>query len=99
MLVESDAFRSLVIQDMGGTRRTIDAGVDAVRAMLPLANGYTRETAPASELMLALQCGGSDGYSGITANPALGWRSESAGGTVAPPFFPKPRKSMGQNIC
>lgn len=71
-IVESDAFRSLVIQDMGGTRRTIDAGVEAVRAMLPLANGYKRETAPASELMLALQCGGSDGYSGITANPALG---------------------------
>ena len=40
--------------------------------MLPAANACKRETAPASELMLALQCGGSDGYSGITANPALG---------------------------
>jgi altronate hydrolase len=40
--------------------------------MLPAVNSATRETAPASELMLALQCGGSDGYSGITANPALG---------------------------
>ena len=40
--------------------------------MLPIVNRAKRETAPASELMLALQCGGSDGYSGITANPALG---------------------------
>lgn len=71
-IVESDAFRSMVIQDMGGTRKTIEAGVQAVLDMLPLANKSVRETVPASELMLALQCGGSDGYSGITANPALG---------------------------
>ena len=43
-----------------------------LRAMMPAANAARRETLPASELMLALQCGGSDGYSGITANPALG---------------------------
>jgi len=43
-----------------------------VRAMLPLLDRARREPAPASELMLALQCGGSDGYSGVTANPALG---------------------------
>ena len=40
--------------------------------MLPILDKAKRETTPASELMLALQCGGSDGYSGITANPALG---------------------------
>ncbi|MCX7339754.1 MAG: altronate dehydratase family protein [Hyphomicrobiales bacterium] len=71
-LSESDVFRTMTIQDVGGTRKTVAAGVAAVRDMLAIANRKTRETAPASELMLALQCGGSDGYSGITANPALG---------------------------
>ena len=71
-IVESDTFRTMTIQDTGGTKRTIAAGVDAVRAMLPIAGQAKRETLPASELMLALQCGGSDGYSGITANVALG---------------------------
>jgi altronate hydrolase len=69
---ESDTFRSLTIQETGGTRKTVAAGVAMIREMLPLINAARRETIPASELMLALQCGGSDGYSGITANPALG---------------------------
>jgi altronate hydrolase len=69
---ESDVFRTMTIQETGGTKKTIAAGVDAVRAMLPIAAKARRETRPASELMLALQCGGSDGYSGITANVALG---------------------------
>ncbi len=71
-IVESDTFRSLTIQEVGGTRKTMEAGVAAIREMLPTAADVKRETIPASELMLALQCGGSDGYSGITANPALG---------------------------
>jgi altronate hydrolase len=71
-IVESDSFQTMTIQDSGGTRRTIEAGVARIREMLPLANRAKRETIPASELVLALQCGGSDGYSGITANPALG---------------------------
>lgn len=69
---ESDTFRTMTIQEVGGTKRTVEAGLAAIRDMLPIVNGARRETAPASELMLALQCGGSDGYSGITANPALG---------------------------
>jgi altronate hydrolase len=69
---ESDTFRTMTIQETGGTKKTIAAGVEAVRAMLPIAGRANRETVPASELMLALQCGGSDGYSGITANVALG---------------------------
>lgn len=69
---ESDTFRSMTIQEVGGTRKTIAAGVEAVRTMLGVAAKAKRETIPASELMLALQCGGSDGYSGITANVALG---------------------------
>jgi len=69
---EGDLFQSMTIQATGGTRKTIDAGVERIKAMLPIVNRAQRETLPASELMLALQCGGSDGYSGITANPALG---------------------------
>jgi altronate hydrolase len=69
---ESETFHSMNIQEVGGTRKTIAAGVEAIKSMLPIASKAKRETVPASELMLALQCGGSDGYSGITANPALG---------------------------
>jgi altronate hydrolase len=71
-LVEGDNFRTMTIQDTGGTKKTIEAGVARIEEMLPRANQVQRETIPASELTLALQCGGSDGYSGITANPALG---------------------------
>ncbi|HEX2760426.1 MAG TPA: altronate dehydratase family protein, partial [Rhizomicrobium sp.] len=71
-IAESDTFRSLTIQDAGGTKKAIEDGIAAVRELLPVAAKARRETAPASALMLALQCGGSDGYSGITANPALG---------------------------
>jgi len=84
-LKESDTFRSFTIQEVGGTRKTIAAGVDAIRTMLPIANRARRQTCPASDLMLALQCGGSDGYSGITANPALGVASDllvAHGGTT-----------------
>lgn len=71
-LAESETFRTMTIQDTGGTRKTIEHGLDFIREMLPAVDGVTRETIPASEITLALQCGGSDGYSGITANPALG---------------------------
>jgi altronate hydrolase len=71
-LIEGDNFRTMTIQDTGGTKKTIEAGVARIEEMLPRANQVRRETLPASELCLALQCGGSDGYSGITANPALG---------------------------
>jgi len=60
------------IQATGGTRKTIAEGVERIKAMLPIAGRAKRETRLASEITLALQCGGSDGYSGITANPALG---------------------------
>ena len=62
----------LVMQELGGTQKTIDAAIEAVSAMLPAANAVVREALPVSHLTVALQCGGSDGYSGITANPALG---------------------------
>jgi arabinonate dehydratase len=71
-ITEGDTFQTMTIQDTGGTRKTVEAGLARIRDMLPIANAARRETIPASELVLALQCGGSDGYSGITANPALG---------------------------
>jgi altronate hydrolase len=65
-------IRTLVIQEEGGARETIGRGIAVVRELLDVANGATRTVVPASKLKLGLQCGGSDGYSGITANPALG---------------------------
>lgn len=62
----------LNIQDTGGIRRTIETGVGAIRELLPEVNAVGRTPQPISELMIALQCGGSDGWSGVTANPALG---------------------------
>ena len=62
----------LVIQEQGGTQKTVDAAIAAIEKMLPAADLAVREPLPVSHLNIALQCGGSDGYSGITANPALG---------------------------
>ncbi len=63
---------SLVMQEEGGIRKTIRAGIAAVEQLLPIVNATARTPEPISELMLALQCGGSDGWSGVTANPVLG---------------------------
>jgi len=65
-------LRTMNIQETGGTRATVEEGIRRIRDMLPAANDVARETVPASHITVALQCGGSDGYSGITANPALG---------------------------
>lgn len=71
-LEEGKNFVTLVMQEMGGSRKTIEEGVRRIEEILPIANRAERQTAPAGELTVALQCGGSDGYSGITANPAMG---------------------------
>ncbi len=65
-------LRTFVMQDSGGTRQTIAAGVAAVQELLPEANRVVRVPVPASHLSVGLQCGGSDSFSSITANPALG---------------------------
>ena len=75
----------LVIQDCGGTRATIAAGVARVRELLAEAARARRSPVPASSLVVGLQCGGSDSYSGISANPALGAAADRLvrqGGTV-----------------
>ena len=65
-------LRTFVMQDTGGTRATIRAGIAAIEEMLPAANDVKRVPVSASHLKIGLECGGSDGFSGITANPALG---------------------------
>lgn len=60
------------IQDTGGTAKSVARGIEVVKGLLPEANAVKREPVPASHLIVGLQCGGSDGYSGISANPALG---------------------------
>ena len=78
-------FRYRTIQQTGGTRATIAQGVEDVLALAEAANEDRRAPASAAHLVIGLQCGGSDGYSGITANPALGAASDTivaAGGTT-----------------
>jgi len=65
-------LQTFVMQETGGTRKTIEAGVAAVKALLPEANKVKRTSVPASHISVGLQCGGSDGFSSLTANPALG---------------------------
>jgi altronate hydrolase len=65
-----------VIQETGGTNATVRAGVARIKELLPAANDVRRQTLPAKHLTLGLQCGGSDGFSGISANPALGVASD-----------------------
>jgi len=65
-------LRTLVMQEVGGTRVTIEAGIRAIEEMLPIANQLRRQTVSASHIKIGLECGGSDGFSGISANPALG---------------------------
>jgi altronate hydrolase len=71
-LERGPAFQTMNIQDVAGLSKTVETGIAKVMEMLPAADKAVREPCPASELMVALQCGGSDAWSGITANPALG---------------------------
>lgn len=64
------------MQDMGGTKKTVAAAIKQVEELLPIANQVQRSSVPASELILGTECGGSDGNSGVTANPALGIASD-----------------------
>jgi altronate hydrolase len=71
-LKRGDKLGAFTIQEKGGTRKAVENGIARVKELLPEANKVQREPVPASHLILGLQCGGSDGYSGISANPALG---------------------------
>lgn len=78
-----ERFHGLTIQESGGTTKTVETIVAKVRELLPEVNRVRREAIPASALRVALQCGGSDGMSGITANPALGVASDMLAGLGA----------------
>ncbi|MAW77790.1 MAG: galactonate dehydratase [Planctomycetes bacterium] len=75
----------LGVQSAGGTAQVVSQGLEAVKELLPVVNNCHKETIPASEIVLGLECGGSDGFSGISANPALGHAADlivRCGGTV-----------------
>ncbi|WP_203980230.1 UxaA family hydrolase [Planotetraspora silvatica] len=85
VLGDGPAVETLSIQDLGGTAATVNAALDTLRAMASRLAGMRREPIPVSELTLGLQCGGSDAYSGLTANPTLGVAADllvAAGGKV-----------------
>jgi len=71
-LKRTDQLQTMTIQETGGSRKTVQEGIARIKELLPEANKVKREPVSASHLILGLQCGGSDGYSGISANPALG---------------------------
>lgn len=80
-----EAPKTMTIQKSGGTAATIAEAIERVNELLPIVNDVQRESIPASELIVATQCGGSDGNSGITANPAVGVASDrivASGGTA-----------------
>ncbi len=66
----------ITLQDAGGTRKTVEKSVAAMKELMQEANKLKREAIPVSELILGLNCGGSDAFSGVTANPALGYASD-----------------------
>lgn len=83
-LKQGPLFQTMNIQSVAGLRRTVELGIEKVRTMLPMANAISRRPCPVSKLKVALQCGGSDAWSGITANPALGYACDllaAQGGT------------------
>ena len=71
-LKQGPLFQTMNIQDRCGLAQTVSSGIAKIESMLPHANEFRREICPVSELKVALQCGGSDAWSGVTANPALG---------------------------
>ncbi|MGH6987760.1 MAG: UxaA family hydrolase [Caulobacteraceae bacterium] len=71
-LEESETFQTFTIQETGGTRRAVEEGLERLAAMVPVVGAQRRSEIAASEIMVGLQCGGSDAWSGVTSNPALG---------------------------
>lgn len=67
-----DLHKMLVIQDVGGVKNAVEQGIALIEGMLPAADAVRREPVSAEHLMIGMQCGGSDGFSGLSANPALG---------------------------
>ena len=98
-LRQDNNFRYMTIQQEGGTRLTIAAGLRELSEMAVIAHKLTRQPAPLKYIVAGLQCGGSDGYSGITANPALGRPRIFWCNTVAPRSCRKLPRFSVPNIC
>ncbi len=75
-LAPGERLQTFSIQEVGGTQASVRRGVDLIRDMLPRANAISRQSVPVSQLKLGLECGGSDGFSALSANPALGIASD-----------------------
>ena len=71
-LVVGPKLKMMVMQEKGGTKKTIESGIAAIKELLPVANAYQRQPVPAKHLRVGLQCTGPDGFTGLSANPALG---------------------------
>ena len=75
----------LTVEELGGIQKTVRAGIAVIEELLPKVNAIERSSAPISEITMAVQCGGSDGWSGVTANPLMGKIADRivlSGGTV-----------------
>ncbi|MGI3170873.1 UxaA family hydrolase [Pseudooceanicola sp. C21-150M6] len=71
-LKRGPTLQTMLVEETEGLRAAIAAGRSKIEAMLPLANACHREPCSAEHITVGLQCGGSDGFSGLSANPALG---------------------------
>ena len=92
-LVQAPILQTLSIQQAGGTRKAIRSGIKIIHEMLDQANCVVRVAVPAQHLVIGLQCGGSDGFSALTANPALGMAADlivRQGGTAVLSETPEP---------
>lgn len=98
-LEESSSLHTLTIQETGGTQKTISKGIAVIDGMLMKANKVKREAVPVSEIILALECGGSDSYSGISANPVLGYAADKIVQQGEQRFCLRHQRFMAQSIC
>jgi altronate dehydratase len=98
-LAAGPLLKTYTIQDAGGTASAIEKGVALVQELIEEISTARRTVRPASDLVLGLQCGGSDGWSGVTANPALGAATDLLVAAGGRPSSPKRRRFMGRSIC
>ena len=98
-LTPGPLFQTMNIQDVGGLRRCVELGVKKITAMLPEVNKATRAPAPASELMVALQCGGSDAWSGVKGESGCGHACDLLVAQAAPACWPKRPRFTAPNTC
>ncbi len=83
---------NLTIQNLGGSRRTVERGLETAEKLLAYANRFVRQPVSISKLIVGTKCGGSDRWSGVTANPAVGVAADlfvKAGAAVLLPEIPE----------